>query len=108
MPLTKPPVPYIAVPTTAGTGSEVTKNAVILSEDHGVKVSLRSPFLLPRLVIVDPELTHSLPPDVTASTGLDALTQLLESYVSNSANPLTDSICREGLETGCQVINNCV
>ena len=98
MPLTKPPAPYIAVPTTAGTGSEVTKNAVILSEDHGVKVSLRSAFLLPRLVIVDPELTHSLPPDVTASTGLDALTQLLESYVSNSANPLTDSICREGLE----------
>ena len=98
MPLTKPPVPYIAVPTTAGTGSEVTRNAVILSEDHGVKVSLRSPFLLPRLVIVDPELTHSLPPDVTASTGLDALTQLLESYVSTSANPLTDSICREGLE----------
>jgi alcohol dehydrogenase class IV len=98
MPLIKPPVPYIAVPTTAGTGSEVTKNAVILSEDHGVKVSLRSSFLLPRLVIVDPELTHSLPPDVTASTGLDALTQLLESYVSNSANPLTDSICREGLE----------
>ncbi len=98
IPLKNPPAPYVAVPTTAGTGSEVTKNAVILSEDHGIKVSLRSPFMLPRLVIVDPELTHSLPPDVTASTGLDALTQLLESYVSNSANPLTDSICREGLE----------
>ena len=98
MPLTRPPAPYIAVPTTAGTGSEVTKNAVIISEEHGVKVSLRSAFLLPRLVIVDPELTHSLSPEVTASTGLDALTQLLESYVSNSANPLTDSICREGLE----------
>ncbi|HVN71162.1 MAG TPA: iron-containing alcohol dehydrogenase [Desulfomonilia bacterium] len=98
MPLIKPPAPYIAVPTTAGTGSEVTKNAVIISEEHGVKVSLRSAHLLPRLVVVDPELTHSLPPEVTASTGLDALTQLLESYVSSSANPLTDSICREGLE----------
>ncbi len=98
LPLTNPAAPYIAVPTTAGTGSEVTKNAVILSEDHGVKVSLRSSFLLPRLVVVDPELTHSLPPEVTASTGLDALTQLLESYVSNSANPLTDGICREGLQ----------
>jgi alcohol dehydrogenase class IV len=95
--LTKPPVPYIAVPTTAGTGSEVTKNAVIISEEHGVKVSMRSIFLLPRLVVVDPELTHSLPPEITASTGLDALTQLLESYVSSGANPMTDSICREGL-----------
>lgn len=98
LPLANPPAPYIAVPTTAGTGSEVTKNAVILSEDHGVKVSLRSSFLLPRLVVVDPELTYSLPPEVTASTGLDALTQLLESYVSNSANPVTDGICREGLQ----------
>jgi alcohol dehydrogenase class IV len=97
MPLTKPPVPYIAVPTTAGTGSEVTKNAVIISEEHRAKVSMRSTFLLPRLVVVDPDLTHSLPPGITASTGLDALTQLLESYVSSGANPMTDSICREGL-----------
>lgn len=97
MPLTRPPAPYIAVPTTAGTGSEVTRNAVILSEEHGVKVSMRSPFLMPRLVVVDPDLTLSLPPEITASTGLDALTQLLESYVSGSANPLTDGICREGL-----------
>jgi alcohol dehydrogenase class IV len=97
MPLAKAPAPYVAVPTTAGTGSEVTRNAVIISEEHGVKVSLRSPLLLPALVVVDPRLTHTLPPDITASTGLDALTQLLESYVSSAANPLTDGICREGL-----------
>jgi len=97
LPLGVEPAPYMAAPTTAGTGSEVTKNAVIRVEDHGVKVSLRSNRLLPRLVVVDPELTYSLPPSVTASTGLDALTQLLESFVSISANPLTDSICREGL-----------
>ncbi|HPI92869.1 MAG TPA: iron-containing alcohol dehydrogenase [Deltaproteobacteria bacterium] len=97
MPLQHHPVPYIAVPTTAGTGSEVTRNAVIISREHGVKASLRSPLLLPALVVVDPLLTHSLPPEITASTGLDALTQLLESYVSSGANPLTDGICREGL-----------
>lgn len=97
MPLQHPPVPFVAVPTTAGTGSEVTRNAVIISREHGVKASLRSPLLLPALVVVDPLLTHSLPPEITASTGLDALTQLLESYVSSGANPLTDGICREGL-----------
>jgi alcohol dehydrogenase class IV len=95
--ITLPPVPYIAVPTTAGTGSEVTKNAVIISEAYGVKVSMRSPLMLPRLVVVDPEVTYSLQPDVTASTGLDAFTQLLESYVTRGANPMTDGICREGL-----------
>lgn len=97
MPLTRPPAPYITVPTTAGTGSEVTLNAVIISREHRVKVSLRSPLLLPRLVVVDPVLTHSLPPEITASTGLDALTQLLESFISSNASPLTDGICREGL-----------
>lgn len=95
--ISSPPVPYIAVPTTAGTGTEVTRNAVIISKRHGVKVSMRSPLMLPRLVIVDPELTYSLPPSITASTGLDAFTQLLESYVTRGANPLTDGICREGL-----------
>jgi len=96
-PLTKPSAPYIAVPTTAGTGAEVTRNAVLGSPEHRVKVSLRSPLLLPRAAVVDPALTHSLPPDVTASTGLDALTQLIEPYVGNRANPLTDALCREGL-----------
>ena len=91
------PVPFIAIPTTAGTGAEVTRNAVLGSPDHHVKVSLRSPLMLPRLAVVDPELTYSLPPDITASTGLDALTQVLEPYVSIFANPLTDAICREGM-----------
>jgi alcohol dehydrogenase class IV len=96
-PLTQSPAPYIAIPTTAGTGTEVTRNAVLASPEHRVKVSLRSPLMLPRLALVDPELTYSLPPDVTAQTGLDALTQVLEPYVSKLSNPLTDAICREGL-----------
>jgi alcohol dehydrogenase class IV len=99
-PLTKPPAPYIAIPTTAGTGSEVTKNAVLASPEHRVKVSLRSNLTLPRLAVVDPELTYSMPPTLTASTGLDALTQVIEPYVSNKANPLTDAICREGIRRG--------
>lgn len=96
-PLANPPAPYLAVPTTAGTGAEVTRNAVLRSPEHRVKVSLRSPLMLPDLALVDPELTLGLPPDVTASTGLDALTQLLEPFVSCRANPFTDAICREGL-----------
>lgn len=96
-PLTQSPLPYIAIPTTAGTGAEVTRNAVIASPAHRVKVSLRSPMLLPRLALVDPELTYELPPALTASTGLDALTQLIEAFVCSRANPLTDGLCREGM-----------
>jgi alcohol dehydrogenase class IV len=88
-PLAESPVPHIAIPTTAGTGAEVTRNAVIGVPEHQVKVSMRGLFMLPRVAVVDPELTHSMPPAVTASTGLDALTQLIEVYVSNKANPLT-------------------
>jgi alcohol dehydrogenase class IV len=97
-PLTQPAAPYIAIPTTAGTGAEVTRNAVLASPEHRVKVSLRSPLILPAVALVDPELTHSVPPAVTATTGLDALTQVLEPYVSSRANPLTDALCREGLQ----------
>ena len=97
-PLTQPPAPYIAIPTTAGTGAEVTRNSVLGVPEHRVKVSMRSPLMLPRLAVVDSVLTHSMPPSITASTGLDALTQLMEVYVSNKANPLTDGICREGLK----------
>lgn len=96
-PLKQPPLPFIAIPTTAGTGSEVTRNAVLASPEHAVKVSLRSPLMLPRVALVDPELTYDLPPAVTASTGLDALTQLIEPFVSARANPMTDAICREGI-----------
>jgi alcohol dehydrogenase class IV len=96
-PLGQMPAPYVAVPTTAGTGAEVTSNSVLESPEHRVKVSMRSPLMLPRWAVVDPELTYSMPPPITASTGLDAFTQLLEVFVSNKANPLTDGICREGL-----------
>jgi alcohol dehydrogenase class IV len=90
-------VPFVAVPTTAGTGAEVTRNAVLASPAQRVKVSLRSPHLLARLAVIDPELTLDLPPALTASTGLDALTQLIEPYVCLRANPLTDGCCAEGI-----------
>jgi alcohol dehydrogenase class IV len=96
-PLVNAPLPYIAIPTTAGTGAEVTRNAVIESTEQSVKVSLRSPLMLPRVALVDPELTYNLPPEVTASSGLDALTQLIEPFVSVKANPLTNAICRAGM-----------
>jgi alcohol dehydrogenase class IV len=96
-PLLNPPLPVIATPTTAGTGAEVTRNAVLASPEHRVKASLRSPLMLPKVALVDPELTYDLPPELTASTGLDALTQLIEPYVSCKANPLTDPICAEGI-----------
>ena len=97
-PLTESPLPFIAVPTTAGTGAEVTRNAVLFAPEQRIKVSLRSPMMLARLAVIDPELTYGLPPDVTASTGLDALTQVLEPFVSPAANPMTDAFCREGLK----------
>jgi alcohol dehydrogenase class IV len=95
--ITRPAVPCVAVPTTAGTGSEVTANAVLASPAHRVKSSLRSPFMIPRVALVDPALTVSCPPPVTAASGLDALTQCLEPFVSVRANPLTDGLAREGL-----------
>jgi alcohol dehydrogenase class IV len=95
--LAKPAAPCIAIPTTAGTGSEVTRNAVLASPEHRLKVSLRSPYLLPAVALVDPELTYELSPEITASTGLDALTQLIEPFVCSRANPVTDALCREGM-----------
>jgi alcohol dehydrogenase class IV len=96
--LSVPPLPYIALPTTSGTGAEVTKNAVIKSTQHNVKVSLRSNLMYPDVALVDPELTISLPKEITASTGTDALTHLLETFVSNQANPFIDMYCREGMK----------
>ena len=96
-PLTKQPLFCIALPTTAGTGAEVTKNSVIKSLEQNVKVSLRSDAMYPDIALVDPGLTYSMPPALTASTGVDALTHLLETFVSNQANPFIDMICREGL-----------
>ena len=96
-PLDEPPLPILAVPTTAGTGAEVTRNAVLASPEHGVKASLRHASMLPALALVDPELARDCPPAVTAASGMDALTQCLEAFVSCRAQPLTDALCAEGI-----------
>jgi alcohol dehydrogenase class IV len=95
--ITQLAAPCVAVPTTAGTGAEVTANAVLAVPGHRLKASLRSPLMIPRVALVDPELTVSCPPPVTAASGLDALTQCLEPFVSVRATPLTDGLAREGL-----------
>ena len=91
------PLPFIALPTTAGTGAEVTRNAVLGSKAQRVKVSLRDNRMLADIALVDPLLSHSMPPSVSASTGMDALTQVLEPFVTRLATPLTDGFCSEGL-----------
>ena len=96
-PLGKGSLPTIAIPTTAGTGSEATKNAVLASPAHGIKASLRSAAMMPRVALVDPELAASLPPGETAATGLDALTQLIEPFCGLRPNPLADNLCRDGI-----------
>ncbi len=97
---------FLAIPTTAGTGSEVTRNAVLASPEHKLKVSLRSAYMIPSVALVDPELTYDLPQNVTASTGLDALTQLIEPYVCLRANPMTDAICVEGIRRVARSLRN--
>ena len=106
--LKKRPAPFIAIPTTAGTGSEVTRNAVLASPEHKVKVSLRSPLMLAQVAVVDPELTYDLPSALTASTGLDALTQLIEPYVCLRANPMTDGLCAEGIRRAARSLRKAV
>jgi alcohol dehydrogenase class IV len=95
--LTKTPLPFIAVPTTAGTGSEATKNAVIRVPDLKVKRSIRHDLLMPRVAIVDPKLSALAPRDVAASAALDAFTHLLEGYVSTGAHAMTDALALPGL-----------
>jgi alcohol dehydrogenase class IV len=95
--VTRPSAPCVAVPTTAGTGAEVTANAVLAVPARRLKASLRSRLMVPRVALVDPLLTLSCPPAVTAASGLDALTQCLEPFVSVRASPLTDGLAREGL-----------
>jgi alcohol dehydrogenase class IV len=103
-PLTAPAAPCIAIPTTAGTGSEVTRNSVLGSPEHRVKASMRSASMLPRLAVVDPELTLGLPREITAYTGLDTLTQLIEPYLSVKANPMTDALCVEGIRRAARAL----
>ncbi|MCX8061597.1 MAG: iron-containing alcohol dehydrogenase, partial [Anaerolineales bacterium] len=95
--LTKPALPFIAIPTTAGTGTEVTKNAVIGDPQHKVKVSLRSSLIYAKVAMIDPELTYQNPPDVTARSGMDALTQLIEPFVCNQPNEVVDVLCHDGI-----------
>jgi len=92
------PLPLVAMPTTAGTGSEATKNSVISSYDPPFKKSLRSDQMVPKIVLVDPELTVGLPPAITAHTGMDAITQLIESYISRRSRPIPRALCWQGLE----------
>lgn len=102
------PLPYIAVPTTAGTGAEVTRNAVLSSPEHGVKASLRHVSMLPRIALVDPELAVGCPPAVTAASGMDALTQCLEAYVSCRAQPMTDALCVDGIRRAVRSLEKAV
>lgn len=97
IPITNPSLPFIAIPTTSGTGAEVTKNGVLSFPEHQAKVSLRSPYMLADVVLIDASLTLNVPKNITASTGLDALTQVLEPYVSNMANPISDAFAKEGI-----------
>jgi alcohol dehydrogenase class IV len=105
-PLTNTSVPFIAIPTTAGTGSEVTSNSVLSLLELKVKVSIRSPLLLPRIAIIDPLLTCSMPPSLTATTGIDALTQLIEAFISNKANPMTDPLCMDGINRAARFLKH--
>ncbi|WP_436605344.1 iron-containing alcohol dehydrogenase [Sorangium sp. So ce1036] len=106
--LTRPSAPFVAIPTTAGTGSEVTRNAVLASKEARVKASLRSPLMLPRLAVIDPDLLAGAPPEVLASSGLDALSQLIEPLLSSRSNPITDALAREGIRRSARSLRRAV
>lgn len=103
-PLTTAPLPFIAIATTAGTGAEVTKNAVIGVPDHGRKVSLRDARMIADIAIIDPALTDGTPQSVTLASGLDAITQVIEPYISARANPVTDALCRDAVPRGMRAL----
>tara|TARA_R110002072_G_scaffold64043_1_gene158768 strand:- start:4472 stop:5614 length:1143 start_codon:yes stop_codon:yes gene_type:complete len=107
-PLERPPVPMIALPTTAGTGAEVTKNAVISVPDRALKVSLRDPRMVPKIAIIDASLMQGAPKHVALAAGLDAITQVIEPYLSVKANPMTDALCRAAIPTGLSVLRDLV
>jgi alcohol dehydrogenase class IV len=94
-PIQKPGLPCLAVPTTAGTGSEVTRNSVL--SGGGVKASLRSPLMLPKVAVIDPDLLVGLPSATIAASGMDALSQLIEPLLSQRANPFSDALARDGI-----------
>ena len=104
LPLDHPPLPFVAMPTTAGTGAEVTRNAVIGSAAHQRKVSLRDKRMLPALAIIDPALTDNTPKNITLASGLDAITQVIEPYICTRANRLTDALCRDAIPQGLRAL----
>lgn len=107
-PLEHPPIPMIALPTTAGTGAEVTKNAVISVPDCGLKVSLRDPRMIPKVAIVDPDLMQGAPKHVALCAGLDAITQVIEPYLSVKANPMSDAFCSAAIPVGIRVLRDVI
>lgn len=108
LPIDQPIPPIFALPTTAGTGSEVGRSAVVSDDQSKVKKILFSPRLLPSEVYVDPELTLSLPPDITATTGMDALTHLIEAFLAIGFHPMADGIALEGVRLIAQNLKTCV
>jgi len=106
--ISEPPLPLLALPTTGGTGTEATKNAVISVADPPVKKSIRSPLMVPKIVLVDPELSVSVPPDTTAWTGMDAVTQLIESYVCRFAKPIPQALAIDGLKRALPMVREAV
>lgn len=106
--VTEPPLPMLAMPTTGGTGTEATKNAVISVNDPPVKKSIRSPLMVPRVVLIDAELAVSVPPATTAWTGMDAITQLIESYISRFAKPIPQALAIQGLQLALPMVREAV